>query len=362
MKRIVGVTVALIVIAAGLAAIKHKKDSLAHLLPPATPPVAVNVTTVRAGAVGGRITTIALIQAETAATVSAQVGGALLDVRFREGDAVRKGDVMARIDARVLDDSVATAQARLAAAREDLAKQEAIFSRDQVLFDNEAASAQALDVSKAQLEAVKAAAVSAERALESARTMRSYAEVTAPYSGTVTARFVEPGDLASPGKPLYTIQMPGSVKVISKLSQESLALLAPGSEVSFSTDGQTVTARVTLIHPALDAAHLGTVETVLPAAPFGLPSGATIAASYATTTAPGLVVPAGALLQGVNETLVVRVKDGKADPVPVTVLGQNGVDASVSGGVQVGDLVVTGLPSELMALTAGTPVSPQGRR
>ena len=361
MKRIVGIVVALIVIAAAVAVVKHKKDSLAHLPPPPAPPLAVNAATVRPGAVGSQIATVALIEAETSATVAAQVGGALLDVRYREGDAVRKGQIMARIDPRVLDDAVAAARARVAAAHEDLAKQRAIFARDKVLFDNQAVSAQALDVSKAQLAAVNAVSVAAERALASARTVRSYTEVAAPYSGTVTARLVEPGDLAAPGKPLYAMQAPGPVKVVSKLSQETLRHLAVGSEVTFACGGQTSAATVARIYPALDAAHLGTVETDLAAAPFGLSSGATVAASYAAAAAPGLVVPVAAILQGIDETLVVRVRDGRADPVPVTVLGQNGAAASVSGDLKAGELVVTGLPSELMALTAGTPVSPQGR-
>ncbi len=78
---------------------------------------------------------------------------------------------MARIDPGVLDDAVQAAQARLAAAREDLAKQQAIFDRDQVLFDNQAIARQAFEVSKAQLEAVRAAEVTAARALASAQTL-----------------------------------------------------------------------------------------------------------------------------------------------------------------------------------------------
>ncbi|MGE5235156.1 MAG: efflux RND transporter periplasmic adaptor subunit [Acidobacteriota bacterium] len=361
MKRIVVIVVALAVIVAGIAVIRHKKAALANLTPPANPAVPVRVATVREGAVGDRITTVALIQAETSATLAAQVGGALLDVRFREGDAVRKGDVMARIDARVLDDAVATAQARVSATQEDLVKQQAIFARDQVLFDNQAISKQALDGSKAQLEAVRAASVGAARALDSARTMRSYAEVTALYSGTVTARLVEPGDLATPGKPLFALQVPGPVKVISKLAQDTLGSLAVGGTVTFENGGQTLTAKVSRIYPALDLAHLGTVETDLPSAPFGLAPGATISASYQATASPGLLVPISALLAGLDQTLVVRVTKGHADPVPVTVVGNNGSEATITGALHAGDEVVTGLPSELMALTAGTALAPQRR-
>lgn len=359
-KRILAILIVVGVVLAGAAVIIHKKRALARLAPPENPPLPVATATVKDGSVGATVDTVALVVSETAATVSAQVSGVLLEVRFREGDAVKKGQVMARIDPSVLDDAVHAAQARAAAAQEDLAKQQAIYDRDKVLYENQAISKQALDVSAAQLAAVKAAQVSAEKALQTARTQRAYADVPAPYSGVVTARLVEPGDLAVPGKPLYTLQIPGSVKLISKLSQETLRQLKPGDAVTFRAAGQSLRATTSRIYPALDAAHLGTVETDLPGPPFGLQPGATVSARYTATPSSGMVVPAAALLQGLDETLVVRVRDGKADPVPVTVTSQNGSEAVVNGSLRPGDVVVTGLPSELMALTAGTPVAPQG--
>ncbi len=140
MKRILGLVLALAVVLAGVLAIRHKKQSLARLSPPEVPAVAVDVIPVRTGTVAASVKTVALIQSDTAATVSAQVAGALLEVRFREGDTVRKGEVMARVDARVLDDAVAAAEARVAAARQERTRQEAVVSRDTVLVENDALS------------------------------------------------------------------------------------------------------------------------------------------------------------------------------------------------------------------------------
>ncbi len=360
-KKLLAILIVVAVVAAGATVIVHRRYVLRHLPPPPNPPIPVNTAVVKDGSVGSAVDTVALVVSETSATVSAQVSGALLEVRFREGDAVKKGEIMARIDPSVLEDSVQAAQARLSAAKEDLAKQQAIYDRDKILFDNQAVAKQAFDVSGAQLAAVKAAEVGAEKALQSARTFRGYANVPAPYSGVVTARLVEPGDLAAPGKPLYTLQVPGSVKLISKLSQETLAALKAGDAVTFSGAGQRLTAQTSRIYPALDAAHLGTVETDLPQAPFGLQPGATLAAHYASTPKSGLVVPSSALLQGLGETLVIRLKEGKSDPVPVEVTGESGSEATVNGAIRPGDVLVTGLPSELMALTAGTPLAPRGR-
>jgi RND family efflux transporter MFP subunit len=362
-KRVLTIGFAVIVVVVLAMAVVHRKRQLAHLAPPANPPTPVSTATVRDGDTGTSVETVALVQSETAATVAAQVPGAILEMRWREGDRVTKGQVMALIDPRTLDDAVQAAEARLAAAQEDYDKQAAIFARDKVLLAGGAIAQQAFDISKAQLAGAQAARVSAEKALGSTRVMRSYASVSAPYAGVVTARLAEPGDLASPGRPLYTLQIPGPVKLLSKLAQDQLAQLRVGDAVTFGSGALTALAKTTRFYPALDAAHLGSVETVLPQAPFDLPPGATVAARYAAASAHGLVVPNEALLQGIETTLVIKVENGTARPVPITVLrrGDDGaVVAPRAGQLHAGDTVVVGLPSELMALTAGMPLAAHG--
>jgi len=357
-KKITAIVIVVIVVAFGTAAIIHKKREIAHLAPPLSEAIPVATAAAGEGAVSDIFQTVALIQSETASTVSAQVGGSILEVRFHEGDSVEKGQVMARIDPRPLKDQVDAAAAHLAAADEAYNTQQAVYNRDKVLFEGQAISRQELDLSTAQLASVKAAVTSAARALETAKTYLSYADVPAPYSGMVTGRLIEPGDLAVPGKPLYTLQVPGPVKLVSKLSQDDLKRLTPGSEVTFRWGEKALHARVTRLYPALDTSHLGSVETKLPESPFGLPAGATLTAEYSTAPVQGVVVPSSALFQGISTTLVVRVSDGKADPVPVTVIRRGSKESVVSGVLKRGDIVVTGLPSELITLTAGTRVAP----
>ena len=356
MKKIAAVVAVLALVAAGAGLVVERRRALASLPPPAAAPVPVIVAPVRDGAVAEGVRTVALVQAEAATTVAAEAAGTLIRVLRREGDRVARGELLARIDPRTLDDAADAARARLAAASEELARQEAVHDRDEALFAGKAISRQGLDASRAQLEGARAAEVAARRALETARTARSHADVVAPYAGVVAARMVEPGDLATPGKPLFVLQAAGKARLLSKLSQSSLAGIAPGSAVTFAAGAQTVTGRVARVYPALDAAHLGSVETVLGQAPFGLPPGAVVAATYDVRPARGLVVPALALLEGLEETLVVRVKNGRAEPVPVTVAARGTREAVVAGALAAGDLVVTGSPSELMSLTADTPL------
>lgn len=361
MKRIIVVVVLIAVVVAGATFVMHKRRAIANLPTPSSPPVPVVTAPVKDGAVAGTIQTVALVQSDRTSTVAAQVPGTILEMRGREGDRVQKGQRMARIDPRVLQDAVEAARARLGSADEDLAKQQAVFARDKSLFATQDISQQAFDVSKAQLEASRSANIVARRAYESALTARTYADVPAPYAGVITARLVEPGDIAVPGKPLFTMQIQGHVRMISKVSQDVLSRLQVGAGVVFSANGQTLSARVSRIYPALDVTRLGVVETALEAAPFNLPSGAVVASSYSTTSAPGLVVPSSALLQGLDETLVVRVRGGLTEAVPVTVTSRSSVDATVVGALAPGQEVIVGLPSELMALSSGSHVIAAGR-
>lgn len=358
-RRILGIVVAIGLVLAGFVVIQHRRQALRDMAPPATVPVPVAVARVTHGEVSQAIETVALVEPGLVATVAAQVAGALVEVRFREGDKVARGALLARIDPRVLDDALTAAQARLEAARAERTTQEAESARDQVLFDHDAISRQALDASQARLEGRRSAVTAAERALETARTLRSHADVRAPFPGVVTARRVETGDLAAPGKPLFTLQVPGPVRVTAKLAQDQIAVLRPGDRTVFSLGEKTLAAKVTRLYPALDSAHLGTVESDLDDAPFGLAPGSTVAVRFEPAGRPGLVVPVAALLVGTSRTLVVKASSGVATPIPVSVLATDGQRAVIEGAISEGDLLVVGLPSELLALTAGTAISPQ---
>lgn len=360
MKRIFAIFPILAVVVSGAMFIRHKRDAIAHLSIPPSPPVPVTVDIVKDGTVADTIQTVALVQSDRTSTVAAQVPGAILEVRGREGDRVQKGQLIARIDPRVLQDAAEAARARLSASEEDLIKQQTIFERDKSLNASHDIPQQTFDVSKAQLELSRANKVVARQTYESALTSRTYADVTAPYAGVITARLAEPGDIAVPGKPLFSLQVQGNVRMLSKVSQDVLTRLHIGGAVVFSVNGLTLNARVSRIFPALDVTRLGVVETELETAPFNLPPGAVVAASYSASPASGLVVPSMALLQGLKETLVVRVRGGVTEAVPVTVTGRSASQATVVGALSSGQTIIVGLPSELMALSSGSHVVASG--
>jgi len=195
-KKIVVILIVIILIILGLFTVIHKKRAIEKLVPPLNPPIAVETAKVKYGLLETQIETIALIKSDTKATVSAQGSGTIIKVNFYEGDRVNKGDIMAKIDPSLYDDTVDSAKAKFEAADKDYLKQKAISERDKILYENGAISKQAYEISEAQLESANANKTSTEKALESAKTFRSYADVRAPYSGVVTGRLVHQGTLS----------------------------------------------------------------------------------------------------------------------------------------------------------------------
>ncbi len=132
-KKVLAVLIVFVVVAAMALVLIHRKHQLANMAPPANPPVPVATSEVKQGEASDGVATVALIQSETAATAAAQLPGAILEMRFHEGDTVKKGQIMAAIDPRKLRGRRAIGAGAPGAAEEDYAKQKAIFERDKAL-------------------------------------------------------------------------------------------------------------------------------------------------------------------------------------------------------------------------------------
>lgn len=197
--------------------------------------------------------------AEIATRTSGMVESVLVDV----GDRVRSGSVLVLLDG-------AGVQAQVAAARaaHELALKS--FGRIEALHRDGAASHQELDQARARM-------VAAESALRGARAQESYVTVRAPFDGVVTRRDVDAGDLATPGRPLLTLEVPGALEVVAELPARRTGDLTIGDDVSvWWRDGaEPLTARVSRVVPALGSgSRRFRVEATLSAVAPGLLSGA----------------------------------------------------------------------------------------
>jgi RND family efflux transporter MFP subunit len=355
-KWVAGLVVGALVV--GLAAVRVKRAREKAGAPTLAPvAAAVEVAPVREGSVTETRHFLGEVSGAEEALVSSRILAPVIGVAVREGDPVRRGQELVRLEAGELDTAVRAAAAGVSSADVASAAQRDASARDRVLFEAKAISQEDWDRSRSNETAAESRLVAAREGLDAARLRRDYAVIAAPFDGVVARRDVDPGDLAVPGKALLTLVRRGGVRVRVKLPGEMLSGLAVGMPLFLDAPAGRVEGRVTRVFPAMDASHLATVEAELAAAPAGLVSGATVGVDVPVASAAGWVVPDRALLEGETGTFVFRVSDGRAHPVSVHVASRSQEAAVVTGPLQDRDRVIVAQPSRLMTLAEGTPVT-----
>ena len=188
-----------------------------------------------------------------------------------------------------------------------------------------------------------------EQEIRAARIMRDYTRIAAPFSGTVTAKSVEPGNLAAPGAPLLTIERDGAYRLEASVDESRLPFVKAGQtvEVALEALDRRLTARVSEIVPAVDAASRAyTVKIDLPALP-NLRSGMFGRAWFRIGSLKVLTVPAAAILER-GQLQSVFVIDSSIARTRLITTGQRQPDVvEVLSGLSEGEKVINPIPPAL---------------
>ncbi len=370
MKRNILIAVICIVAIAGVAIVALKARKIAALPKPQVVPPAVQAALAVKGSL--EITThyLGSIEPFTRSDLSARISGNIVSISKREGDLVRQGEELIVIDDRELVDrstavqsEVLATQQKLAGAKSAYETQKSVYDRDVALLKIGAISQEALERSRATLDGVKATVEAYEESIKGlsmnsavARTQAGYAHITAPFTGIVSKRWADPGDLATPGKPLLTIEKTSTYKVLAQVPQEDLAEIRRGTRVYLTSGERSIEATINRVYPALGKNMLATVEVLTRTSPFNLPSASTVGFDLVTRRVKGLIVPDQAVVKTDKGTFVYQVKDGLVQIVPVTLLGMGNGKAAISG-VEPGDQVAVAQENKLLTLAEGSKVT-----
>ncbi|MCU0968004.1 MAG: efflux RND transporter periplasmic adaptor subunit [Rubrivivax sp.] len=179
------------------------------------------------------------LEAVQTVELRAQVSGTLVRVHFREGQLVRRGELLFTIDPRPFEAEVARLQAQVAAdrSRAELARSE--LARAETLLPIQAASEQEVDQLRAALRGAEAAEAGSKAALDLARIALGHARVVAPISGRVSRAEVTPGNLVAAGTTLLTT-------LVAADRVQAYAQVDEGSYLRFLRDARTATGRVSV--------------------------------------------------------------------------------------------------------------------
>lgn len=170
------------------------------------------------------------VQASANVTIKPMVDGPLLEVRFKEGQDVKAGDILARIDPRTYQAQYDQALAKKRQDEANLANARIDAARYAKLAASNYTSAQQADTAKAQVAQLEGLVAADQAQIDNARALLSYTTITAPIDGRVGIRQVDPGNIVRAGDPngLLVITTLKPISVVFTLPQQSLRDVTAG--------------------------------------------------------------------------------------------------------------------------------------
>ena len=275
----------------------------------------------------------------------------------REGDRVRAGQVLVRLEKGDLEAAVAQARAAIAMSEANLDNARAQYDRMQALHGRGSATAKNLEDATTGFRVAQASLEQARANLAAAEVTVAYAEIRSPVPGWVVSKMAEAGDMAAPGTPLLTVEDLSRVKVVVQVPESEVVGLAEGDPARIRIDvlEGTEDAVIDRIMPAGDpASRTYRVQLVLDNPDGRIKSGMYARARFVRGDREALLVPPAAIIdRGQLRGLFVVDGEGLARLRWVR-LGRELEDGvEVLSGLSSGERFVVSPPS---ALTDGSPV------
>ena len=305
-----------------------------------------DVHTVRSSALTSGPAITGSIQPERRADLRAELPAIVLEVAKENGDTVRRGDLLVRLDATSIRDSLASAEASGRAAQLAYEQAGRQLERMNTLRSSGMTSAQAMEdaeirrnATQSEVEATKARTVLARQQLQ--RT-----EIRAPFDGIVSDRKVSAGDTAQIGKELVKVIDPTSMRFEALVSADHVGEVKAGQAVHFRVQGygdQEFVGKIRRVNPAANT----TTRQVEVLVDFTGKTEPKLAGLYAegrveTASRASLTIPASAVVRDGEKALAWRVKDSKVQKVPLVLAERDARsgDYVLKEGLAEGDQVI----------------------
>ncbi len=339
--------------------VNGKKGAAANAAPQPIVLGPEDTVVVAKGSVQSGPTLTGTLSAERQATIRAQIAGSVLTVSAEPGQAVRKGQALARLDSASLTEAYNSARVAVTSARNGVALNQRELERQRSLLAAGAVAQRAVETAQQNLVAAQATLAQYQSQLASAEKQLGYTSITAPFAGVVSDRPISSGDVVQPGTALYTVIDPSSLQLEAAISAEQLGRLRVGSPVEFTVTGygnHTFRGQITRINPSADpTTRQVRVYAEIPNAGNTLVAGLYAEGRVESETREGLVVPSGAIDRRMARPAVLLVRDGKVARVDVELglVDDKNQQVEVRRGVQSGDVVLLGAAQQIQP---GTPV------
>jgi multidrug efflux system membrane fusion protein len=320
------------------------------------PPTVVGVATAALGDIPIEVSALGTVTPQANVTVQSQISGTLTNVYFQEGQAVRKGQLLATVDDRPYQVTLMQAQGQLLRDQAALDGARVDLNRFKVLAAQDSIARQQVDDQAATVKQDEGAVKSDQAQIANARLNITYCHIVAPVPGRVGLRQVDPGNYITPSEPngLVVVNEVDPITVIFALPEDDIpqialrmsALHAGLPATAYDRTGTTALAQGELY--TLDNQINTTTGTVNARARFANGAGALFPNQFVNVTVlvdtlkNAVTIPAVAVRHGPQGDFVYVIQDDSTVKVtPVKVGPAQGETASIASGLSVGDQVVT---------------------
>jgi len=291
-------------------------------------------------------------KAEVSTRVSATVDKIFVD----EGSVVERGDLLAELDKKDILSRLNSAKEALSAAQENFNYWDKEYARDENLFKQGAISEEERDRAKNSFAQSKAKLENAKENVRFWQANISYTDIISPYDGIVSKRFIDEGDLAAPGKPLFIVEDRSKFKLAFDVPQEDARFIKKNEAVFYKVKNKLQQAKITNVFPSIAEGRILHIEAYLDNKN-GLYVGAFIPVRVLIAQKKDVVViPKSAIakMQGLKPFVFV-IKEGKLRKYPV-VLGLSSDRLIEAKNLPAGVAVVKNPYLSWTKLAAGEPV------
>ncbi|UVW30029.1 efflux RND transporter periplasmic adaptor subunit [Massilia sp. H6] len=312
-----------------------------------------DVLTIQSGTLNSGPVVTGSIQPERKADLRAEVSAVVLEVLKDNGQAVKRGDVLVRLDETAIRDSLVSAEAAVRSSSLALDQAKRQLERMQTLRASGMATAVGLDDAEVRRNNAQSELSAARSRAASARQLLSRTVVRAPFDGIVSERKVSAGDTANIGKELVKVIDPTSMRFEARVSSDAIATLKVGQKVNFRVNGygdQQFAGVIKRIDPAANAITRQ-VELLVEFADKAQPR---VAGLYAegrvdAQSSTALMLPEAALVKAGDKAYTWRIKDKTLNKVPLVVGARDPRTGNVEikQGLLAGDVVLRSPTSNL---------------
>lgn len=242
---------------------------------------------------------LAKLESKETVNISSTLSGKITDIFVDESLVVKKGDPLLRIDECQIQTTIKGLKAQLDSAEIQLDFSRTQHERNRILFEAGGLAREKFEASRVTLSKTEASVKELQQKIKGFENQLQYTRIKAPFNGTIGTIYLHRGDLATPGRPLLSLNSLSRKLTFAFVPQKDT--VHSGQSVKFP-EYPSLTGRITKIYA--DTIKGLSIAEIEPNGSINLPNGSNINVSVLTKTASGCSVPVQALLHRVNATSV----------------------------------------------------------